>query len=322
MRSRGASYTADEEELVIGFVNNMPAAATRATEAQFRSLIDRAAQQYDVPVRFSILPSCTLQEGEGLATDVNLEKVEFLRSTRIDGMIVTGTQPQAIAITDEPIWPSLARLVEWADENTISTIWSCLAAHAAAYHLDGLPRRRLSKKLSGVFECERASDHSLIDNIPERWHVPHSRYNGLDEEALLRSGYSILSYSPRIGADTIAKQYTSLFVLMQGHPEYSADSLLREYRRDVRRFLAGETKAYPEVPEHYFDPTTVAGLAALQNRSLRRPDLVLLAELDSIIATPPASRWCDPAVSFYAQWLLHLIEQKQACRPLSLSVQA
>jgi homoserine O-succinyltransferase/O-acetyltransferase len=33
------------------------------------------------------------------------------------------------------------------------------------------------------------------------------------------------------------KYNRSLFVLLQGHPEYDSATLLREYRRDVGRFL-------------------------------------------------------------------------------------
>ena len=41
------------------------------------------------------------------------------------------------------------------------------------------------------------------------------------------------------------KQTRSLFIFFQGHPEYEETTLLREYRRDVGRFLRGQQPHYP-----------------------------------------------------------------------------
>ena len=49
----------------------------------------------------------------------------------------------------------------------------------------------------------------------------------------------MLSRSPVAGADLFIKQRKSLFVFLQGHPEYDPGSLLREYQRDA----FGETTA-------------------------------------------------------------------------------
>jgi homoserine O-succinyltransferase len=313
MQARGA-YPGDDDDLVIGFVNNMAQAAARATERRFRSLLDRASQERGVRVRLMVLPACALQTSDREGTYRQNANLEILRSSRLDGMIVTGSEPQAAAITDEPIWPALASLIEWADDNTISTVWSCLAAHAAVYRLDGLPRRRLAGKLAGVFECAKASDHDLVCDAPAHWNVPHSRYNDLDEEALRRKGYLILSRAPRVGADTAVKQSKSLFVLMQGHPEYGAESLLREYRRDIKRFLTGERDTYPEMPEYYFDRDATSALGALRRQALQRPDEALLAAFDAVVTAPPAPSWHEHAVGLYTRWLSYLVSQKSACQ--------
>ena len=43
----------------------------------------------------------------------------------------------------------------------------------------------------------------------------------------------------------VKKKEKSLFVHFQGHPEYGAQTLLKEYRRDIKRFLRGERETYP-----------------------------------------------------------------------------
>ena len=58
--------------------------------------------------------------------------------------------------------------MDWAEIGTISTLFSCLAAHAAVLHLDGIARRPLPKKISGVFASLRAVDDPLLAGLPAR----------------------------------------------------------------------------------------------------------------------------------------------------------
>ena len=53
--------------------------------------------------------------------------------------------------------------------------------------------------------------------------------------------------------DTFVKQDVGRFVFFQGHPEYGAHTLLKEYRRDIKRFLRRERETYPSMPKGYFD---------------------------------------------------------------------
>ncbi len=284
--------------LVIGLINNMPKAARFQTERQFASLLATAAG--------AVGKSASLFVLDRLLSDSD-ETLRLLDDARPDGLIVTGTEPQSEAMEDEPVWPALARLVDWAGERTTSTVWSCLAAHAAVFRLDQIRRRRLPEKLSGVFTCQKVADHALMAGVPSRWKVPHSRYNGLDDAALSYSGYEVLSHSPDVGADAFVKQSgTSLFVLLQGHPEYGADSLLSEYRRDVRRFMEGHRDRYPEMPKGYFDTDSARALARLQAEECRQRKVDLLTQFDAAVGVAPVHSWHEPAVQLFAGWLSYL----------------
>jgi homoserine O-succinyltransferase len=304
----------DHPDLVIGLVNNMPKGASRTTEAQFQRLLDLASHRQGVRLKLLTLPVCAPADQDQAPAGAAEPDLAALREIRVDGMIVTGSEPKAGTITDEPLWPAVARLVDWAEQNTISTVWSCLAAHAAVYYIDGLPRQRLPGKLSGVFDCAKASDHCLVRDLPAGWTVPHSRHNGLDEESLARKGYQVLSRSPRVGVDMAVKQGKSLFLMLQGHPEYGAESLSREYRRDVRRYLAGERDSYPDMPESYFDQHTTRTLYALREQATRRRDPALLAALDEAVNALPTSTWGDAAANLYAGWLSYLAEHRPETR--------
>ena len=82
----------------------------------------------------------------------------------------------------------------------------------------------------------------------------------------------VLARTADAGVDTFVKEGKSLFVFFQGHPEYDADTLLREYRRDVERYLRHETSVHPSIPRGYFDHTTERALAALREKAMSGPD--------------------------------------------------
>ena len=55
-------------------------------------------------------------------------------------------------------------------------------------------------------------------------------------------------------------------MLLQGHPEYGRLTLLKEYRRDVRRFLESQYTAHPAIPLDYLDPTGIELLESYRAR--------------------------------------------------------
>jgi homoserine O-succinyltransferase len=297
--------------VVIGLVNNMPDAALRRTEGQFRALLGGTPPGPSIRVRSYYLPDVPRSERARMYLEEFHEPVTNLWDNPVDGLIVTGTEPRAPVLTDEPYWNSLAELVDWAGDNTVSTIFSCLAAHAAVLHLDGIQRHPVGGKLSGVFESRKVEPHPLLAGIPASWHVPHSRYNGLAANRLTARGYQILSACDDAGADIFVRQRASLFVFLQGHPEYDRFALFREYRRDVIRFLTGERDVYPEMPAGYFDDETAAEMAAFRRRALRRRGADLLESLpNDINGASIRHAWHDTAVAIFANWVSHLAARK------------
>src|SRR4029077_12231626 len=186
---------------------------------------------------------------------------------QLDGLIVTGAEPVAATLPEEPLWQALTEMSDGAQATPRSTIWSCLAAHAAVLHLDGIERRRLDTKCSGIYDCAKVTDNWLISDIALPLKVTHSRLNELRAHDLSARGYRLLTQSPQCGVDIFAKRLRSQFIFFQGHPEYEALSLEREYLRDVSRFLAGERDHYPAIPAGYFDTETEARLASFERRA-------------------------------------------------------
>ncbi|MGH6878099.1 MAG: homoserine O-acetyltransferase/O-succinyltransferase family protein [Rhizomicrobium sp.] len=298
--------------LTIALVNNMPDAELRNTELQFRNLLAFASRALGIPVRLRIfaIPEVVRtgdvrQPGEDIAQ---------LWRSEVDGLIVTGMEPRAPALQDEPYWGTFAELVGWAAEHTRSAIWSCLAAHASVLALDGVRREPFPSKLFGVFCSADTSDEETFFPGGAEWFAPHSRWNGLPHRELARSGYRIWSNSLRTGPDIIVKQLRSLFLFVQGHPEYDGWALLREYWRDVGRWLRGKSERYPEIPENYLAQRAVEALLAFRTEALLRRGDASLAPFPEIPATHLLHSWRDAARSFYTGWLEHVESDRRGRR--------
>jgi len=294
----------------IGLVNNMPDAALEATERQFRTLLAAATDGVVVRLRLFALPGVPRSDAARRHLDSYSDLAE-LWSSRLDGLIVTGAEPRQPNLRDEPYWDSLSKLVEWADDHTSSTVWSCLAAHAAVLHLDGIERRPLAEKRFGVFDYSAASDHPLTAGVPRRFRMPHSRWNEVPEDALRACGYRVISRSDEMGVDAFVRRRKGLYVFFQGHPEYDADTLLLEYRRDVRRFRRRERDTYPLMPQGYFDDGTTAALAAIRESALVNRGDERTADLPADLAARVTNTWRPAAASIYGNWLRYLCAQKE-----------
>jgi homoserine O-succinyltransferase len=284
--------------LTIGLLNNMPAAAVPSTERQFVTILTEAAKGLPLCLRWFRLSG---------ARPEHYERLEDLWAGDLDGLIVTGAEPKAAVLTAEPFWQPLARTIAWAGDHTRSTIFSCLAAHAAVLHLDGIERRMGADKIFGLFGSVKTADHALVADLPPVWKVPHSRWNDLPEADLLAHGYDVLAKSTDAGVDLFVKQVKqSLFVFIQTHPEYDVDSLMREWRRDVARFHAGQQDYAPHVPRNYFDNHSETDLAALRIEMIASRGSMVTPRLER---SAEADGWFPVAVQLYRNWLLHLDRQ-------------
>lgn len=226
-------------------------------------------------------------------------------------MIVTGAEPVAPELDQEPYWRDLTELIDWAKANTRSTIWSCLAAHAAVLHLDRIARRPLPAKCHGIFDCEAVTGDSLTRAAPAPLKVSHSRLNEIAESDLAQAGYQVLTRSAQAGVDVFVRQYASRFVFFQGHPEYDALSLQREYLRDIGRYLARERENYPRLPVSYFDAATEEKLARFEKRARHERHPALTNDLPALTLRGDIAAG-TAAAALFRNWLQYLAADTDA----------
>lgn len=297
--------------LHLAVINNMPDPALEDTELQFFDLLDAASGSTPVYLRlYSVTGVPRTDRGERHLNSFYFE-FDDLWKTALDGVIITGTEPHHPDLRNEPYWNLLAEVFDWAARNTSSTILSCLAAHASVLHFDRIPRHRLPDKQFGVFEAAKNCEHPLMNGIQSPLRLPHSRWNEVRANELSASGYSVLTSSPLAGVDVFVKKVRrSLFLHFQGHPEYSSETLFKEYRRDIKRFLRGERETYPTMPHGYFDEPAAETLEAFQEQAIADRREEVMQSFPESLAKALQNRWHASAVMIYGNWLQYLASEK------------
>jgi homoserine O-succinyltransferase/O-acetyltransferase len=249
----------DIRELHIGLLNMMPDAALEATERQFMRLVGNSnpiAQFYVHPFTVPGLPRSP-------ETQAYIQKYytdfEQLKADGLDALIITGANVANPSLDQEPFWEPLTEIVAWAAERVTSTLCSCLATHALVKHLHQIDRQPLPQKQWGVYSHRIAfPEHPLLRNINTRFDAPHSRHNAVTRLQLETAGLKVLVESRVAGVHLAVSPDLFRMIYFQGHPEYDIHSLLKEYKREVLRYLNGERADEPPYPENYFSPEAAA----------------------------------------------------------------
>jgi homoserine O-succinyltransferase/O-acetyltransferase len=304
------------ECLDIGLINNMPDSALISTERQLFDLLATAAGRLVVRLHFYAMETTPRSDWGRDYVRRYYRSTDDLLNVKLDGVIVTGAEPKAACLTEEAYWSSFAQVIDWAMENTVSSVYSCLAVHGAVLHLDGVKRHALPAKCIGVFAQAKTRNHPLMHDVPAAFRTPHARWNEVSERALGGCGYAVLSKSAAAGVDCFVKQQKkSLFVHFQGHPEYETQSILGEYRRDMGRFLQGQSEICPTIPGGYFDTEAEEILTAFRQKAIsdRRPEFFADFPADRL-AKDLKNVWHPTAGRIYRNWLLYMAAQR-ARRP-------
>ncbi len=318
-KARAADQTI--RELHIGLLNMMPDAALAATERQFFRLVGESnpiAQLYMHPFT---LPE--LKRGKEASNHIDLyyEKFAELQEKGLDALIVTGVNVIEPNLENEVFWKPLTEVLDWAEENVTSTLCSCLATHAAIQSRFGETRKHLNQKCWGIFRHRVINNrHPLVNDINTCFDVPHSRFNAVERDAYRRAGLHVLIESKEAGVHmAVSKDYYST-VYFQGHPEYDTISLLKEYKREVVRFWAGQSDTYPVFPEHYLSIQSKAILNELADRVRRHrengDDFPEFPE--TLVAEQLENTWHDTGEAIIGNWIgmVYQLTHAERKRPL------
>ena len=266
--------TQDMRPLRILLLNLMPTKI--ATETQLSRLLGNTPLQVELTL---------MQVESHVAKNTSAEHMlAFYRTfsdvedENFDGMVITGAPVENMPFEEVEYWDELCRIMEWSKSHVHSTFHICWGAQAGLYYHFGIGKRKLDKKLFGVFPHKVIYRNPvLLRGFDDVFYVPHSRYTTVDIEDMRKEPrLKILSVSDKAGVYASMTQ-NGRQIFITGHSEYDPDTLRNEYLRDRN---AGLDTA---VPENYFpddDP-----------------------ERDPIV------RWRGHANLLYSNWLNYFVYQ-------------
>ncbi|MXZ81868.1 MAG: homoserine O-succinyltransferase [Gammaproteobacteria bacterium] len=298
--------TQDIRELHIGLLNMMPDAALEATERQFMRLVgscNRIAQFFIHPFSFPEIP-----REASAAEHIRKHYTTFgeIRERGLDALILSGANPALPDITAEQYWKPLEEVVHWAKDNVCSVMCSCLATHAIVQMLYGFERYALPQKRWGVYSHRLTGrPHPITWNIDSRFDAPHSHVYEVNSRQFAEAGLVVLAEGEVSDLHLGVSPDGLRFIFFQGHPEYDKISLLKEYKREVVRYIVGIRPDYPPFPEHYFH-----GEALEIAEAFRADVLARAGDYETLRAFPDAEleqtvdiTWSDTGKAMINNWL-------------------
>jgi len=317
----------DIRELHIGLLNMMPDAALEATERQFFRLVgesNQIAQFYMHPFTIANLPRSE-QGREHI--DRYYESFDRIKEAGLDALIITGANVSGPELSTQPFWRPLIEVIDWAFDNVTSTLCSCLATHAVLEFRYAQKRRPLGFKRWGVYSHRVVNrHHPLVAGVNTRFDVPHSRFNQIDRAQFDSAGLPVLVESEVAGVHLATSEDQFRLVFFQGHPEYDSISLLKEYKREVLRFINGESSEYPPFPDNYFPLQIQAVLDEYHHALLKANQHALpLPEFpEALISRSLDNTWHDTAEAIINNWIgqVYQVTNLDRKRPFKDGVEA
>ncbi|MBR2018810.1 MAG: homoserine O-succinyltransferase [Clostridia bacterium] len=264
----------DIRPLQILLLNLMPTKVV--TETQFSRLLGNTPLQVELTLMHTAShQSKNTSEEHLLAFYSTFEEV---RHRNFDGMIITGAPVEHLPFEEVEYWDELCEIMDWSLTHVHSTFHICWGAQAGLYHHFGIPKYQLDKKLFGIFPHKADYKRSILfRGFDDVFMVPHSRHTTIRREDVEKvSKLKILASSEEAGVFALSTR-NGRQIFITGHPEYDADTLNREYVRDL---TAGKPI---EIPKNYF------------------PN-------DNPKKTPPAT-WRSSANLLYSNWLNYFVYQ-------------
>ena len=245
------AHTQDIRPLKIVILNLMPLKIT--TETDLIRLLSNTPLQLEVS--FMKLRSHTSKNTPIEHMMMFYRDFESMRNEKFDGMIITGAPLGKVPFEEVKYWDTLVEIMKWSKDHVTCTMFNCWAVQAALNVFYDLPKQTRQVKLSGVYRHRRStSSDPLIRGFDDYFLAPHSRFANFETKYIEENtDLEILADSDETGV-YLAVSPDRRQVFVTGHPEYDAQTLDNEFRRDINAGLN------PAIPVNYYlnnDPQNI-----------------------------------------------------------------
>ncbi len=224
----------DIRPLKCAVVNLMP--TKEETEKQFLRLLSITPLQIEV----SFLH---MNSHKSKTTDPSHMK-KFYRTPqeimkeKFDLMIITGAPVENITFEEVDYWTELCELMQWTRNNVYCTVHICWGAQAGLYFHYRVPKYPLSKKCFGVFSHHIMDRKSpLFMGFDGEILIPHSRHTEIKMKDIVNVPELKTEAFSEEGGPAILSARGGREIYITGHIEYDADTLDKEYKRDLNKGL-------------------------------------------------------------------------------------
>lgn len=239
------ALTQDIRPLEIAVLNLMPTKVE--TETQLLRVLGNTPLQ--INVQFIHTKTHISKNTSKSHIETFYKTFDDIKDSKFDGLIITGAPVETMEFEDVDYWGELCQIMEWSKENVTSTFHICWGAQAALYYHYGVPKHEVPEKVFGVFEHTIPAEKKhkiLLRGFDDTFYAPHSRHTCVEKEDILKvPSLEILAESDEAGVYIITDKNERRFFIT-GHSEYDADTLQKEYMRDVNKGLD------IKVPKNYF----------------------------------------------------------------------
>lgn len=179
--------------------------------------------------------------------DTFYKNFDEVKGNKYDGLIITGAPLGQVSFSDVSFWDDIKKIMDWSTTNVTSVMFLCWAVQAAMYHLYGVDKRILPKKISGVYPHRLVNPLSpIVRGFDDSFNAPHSRYAEVPEEELKKLEDIDIIADSEIAGPYVWSNKDGSHLFVTGHSEYEPDCLKDEYLRDLHAGLE------PAIPENYF----------------------------------------------------------------------
>ena len=224
------AHAQDIRPLRIVILNLMPLKIT--TETDLIRLLSNTPLQMDVT--FMKLKSHTPKNTPIEHMMMFYKDFDELAARKFDGMIITGAPVEHLPYEEVGYWDEVTRIFEWAKTHVTSTLYICWAAQAGLYYHYGIPKYPLERKMFGIFRQHVTQPLlPIFRGFDDYFYMPQSRHTEIRRADIAADDRLTLAVeSPESGVGMVMARGGREFFIT-GHLEYSADTLDKEYRRDL-----------------------------------------------------------------------------------------
>ncbi len=225
----------DIRPLRIGMLNIMPEA--KSYEYSLLLPLGRSIIQIE-PIWIKLKTHLYKSSDHNYIEKLYMSFERAIANKHLDGLIVTGAPVEEIPYKQVTYWQEVQEILKYARDNIASTLGICWGGLALA-KIMGIEKFNYPQKLFGVYEVKNLyPSHVVTGEMDDYFWVPQSRYAGISDDVLelesTRGNINLLAHSKEAGY-VIFESTDQKFLMHLGHPEYSAERLVKEYNRDLER---------------------------------------------------------------------------------------